>query len=920
MPTIAEVMLRLRVDKTQLKRDIDDSLNRVDTRGAGTTAGRSFGRTFSSESSSAISKLFRGGNQGIDWSKLGSNIGSQMAGGLSRALSGAGGAISPALSNPYAAGGIFAALVTAAPFAGQAIAGGLVTGLGAGLAGIGVFAASKTKPVQTAFDHLKETANKALAQIGAPMVPVLQSILKTAKDVVTKLTPVFKAAEQIISGPLKQFVNTFLRAFTQPAVVTSIKAVANAFGAILKALAPSLPGLFREVANAITAIANNVAKNPGAFAAFVTFLVRVAVYGLNTVNALTVAATYIERHFIPAIKDIAKWGVSVAITAVKAFKGMADAVLNTIGAILHGIAPLANVPGFGWIRGVVRDFDNFHKHADDALNGTLNTLYRLQAGLNGTARTSANVSALITRHFLAQQHAANVAQNAVAQYSTIIARNGATSAAAGRARTILINDMLRAGVSANTARTDVSNYTNAVAQHGIRSDQARAARQRLINDILDASNKSKVGRTDMQNLVSSIVQHGQKSDQTRAARTRLINDLVKSGVSASTAKGLVDALQRTINGMHGKAINVLMTGAGSFKIVQSAGGQFHFSSVSAGGRVTASPVRAAAMGALIRQGTGPTADDVLVRVSRGELIVPAKMVSAGLVDHLRGSIPGFASGGYLLSDPVNSMARLPGATTSWANRFLDVMAQKMEGGMSAAVKSLISQAQAQAAAAAVGGGPLGGATGSELANGRQLYNYLLRYLFGGNKIAAAGATASIWGESTWNPFAVGTGGRGLIGWTPPSKISDATFRGGMRTQLPAIIQFVVSNGDMPAIREMERAGSVSAAAWIWGRRVERFGIPDVHPEGIRLATSFMAKGGTIREPVIGLGASGQTYMLGERGEEEVIPGSAMDALIHKIDRLIAAVEASPGRTAGGLAKAINGARGLEVANARRGAR
>lgn len=53
----------------------------------------------------------------------------------------------------------------------------------------------------------------------------------------------------------------------------------------------------------------------------------------------------------------------------------------------------------------------------------------------------------------------------------------------------------------------------------------------------------------------------------------------------------------------------------------------------------------AAAGMYVTQGTTPTADDVLARVSKGELIVPTPMVNAGEVDHLRGRIPGFAAGG-----------------------------------------------------------------------------------------------------------------------------------------------------------------------------------------------------------------------------------------------------------------------------------
>lgn len=150
------------------------------------------------------------------------------------------------------------------------------------------------------------------------------------------------------------------------------------------------------------------------------------------------------------------------------------------------------------------------------------------------------------------------------------------------------------------------------------------------------------------------------------------------------------------------------------------------------------------------------------------------------------------------------------------------------------------------------GAPAGGGTG-----GAAVYNYLLKNLFGGNKIAAAGATASIWGESGWNPFAVGTGGRGLIGWTPPSKISDSAFAGGMATQLPAIIQFVQQNGDMGVIQQMKQAKDVASAAQLWDHGVERAGINDVHPTGISLATK-----------IAGL-ATGGDIVVGERGPEVI---------------------------------------------------
>lgn len=99
--------------------------------------------------------------------------------------------------------------------------------------------------------------------------------------------------------------------------------------------------------------------------------------------------------------------------------------------------------------------------------------------------------------------------------------------------------------------------------------------------------------------------------------------------------------------------------------------------------------------------------------------------------------------------------------------------------------------------------------------------------------------AVLTGNSLWNPFTSGSGGRGLIGWTPEGTISNAAFSGGMATQLPAIIAFINSSGDQGVINEMLSATSVLQAANEWGKGVERYGINDVHAEGVALATSFM---------------------------------------------------------------------------------
>lgn len=184
-------------------------------------------------------------------------------------------------------------------------------------------------------------------------------------------------------------------------------------------------------------------------------------------------------------------------------------------------------------------------------------------------------------------------------------------------------------------------------------------------------------------------------------------------------------------------------------------------------------------------------------------------------------------------------------------------------------------------------GPLGGATGSEMQNGIELYQYLKTNLFGGNKIAAAGAIASIWGESTWNPFAQGTGGRGLIGWTPPGTISNAAFNGGMKTQLPAILKFVTSSGDSGVIAEMFRATSILEAANLWGKGVERYGINDVHSQGLALATQIANK------YAIGTRWAAPGWaMVGENGAEMINLRGGESILTH--EQSLSALSRNPG--------------------------
>ena len=159
--------------------------------------------------------------------------------------------------------------------------------------------------VRDSFKNLAADAKQSLGQIGAPMVPVMNNILKTVDKTMKVLTPVFEGAVGIISGPFKTFSDTILNAFKDPQVSSAISAVAKAFADVMKAFTPDIKGIMDSFADAIERIANSVSKNPKAFADFLNFIFQFGIMLLNAIAFLTDFADYIEQHFMPVMHDIA---------------------------------------------------------------------------------------------------------------------------------------------------------------------------------------------------------------------------------------------------------------------------------------------------------------------------------------------------------------------------------------------------------------------------------------------------------------------------------------------------------------------------------------------------------------------------------------------------------------------------------------
>lgn len=534
-------------------------------------------------------------------------------------------------------------------------------------------------------DGVFASLGNAIEGLAGPLAGLVNALVKALAPALPGIISAFSSFSEIFTG----------------ALVTVISGAANALTAIVKAIPP---GVITAIADGFVAwyaagklLAPVIAAINLAMDANPIVLVGLAI-------AAIAAAFYLAWEksalFRDVIKDIGSAMLGVGIIIIEGARDITGAFLDMVGAIIHGAADAFGwVPGLGGkLKGAASAFDGMKADVNNSFDSMISKMQGWQGDLNNAASTAKSVSGTISGDFAAQQAAASNASSALSKYSAAIKDNGVNSDQAKAARAQLIKDMQGAGVNAGTANKDVANYTTAVKDNGDKSSAAESARAKLISDILAVSKNSKNGQADLATFTSAVETNGSKSDAAKTARAQLIKDLENSGVNAKTATGLVDTLQSNIDAMHGKTVQVGVVGSGSGKITatenilgESSRSLGNLTFVAGGGKIT---------------GGIPGRDSVLGMLMPGELVVPAAMVQAGVVDHLRGKLPGFAGGGLLAGagqDFEGSAAStfMPAAANAGSGAMLSAF-------LTAAAAAAAAQAKAQAQQFVSSGGASGG--------------------------------------------------------------------------------------------------------------------------------------------------------------------------------------------------------------------
>ncbi len=103
-----------------------------------------------------------------------------------------------------------------------------------------------------------------------------------------------------------------------------------------------------------------------------------------------------------------------------------------------------------------------------------------------------------------------------------------------------------------------------------------------------------------------------------------------------------------------------------------------------------------------------------------------------------------------------------------------------------------------------------------------IVNFLTAH--GYSRLAAAGIAGNIYQESMGNPESVGTGGGGLIGWTPlPAGFVTGNPAADLQTQLQALLTY--NQQWAQYIPMLNSSASATQAAYVYMTYFERPGIP-----------------------------------------------------------------------------------------------
>lgn len=171
-------------------------------------------------------------------------------------------------------GTLVLAAANVAPFVGGALAGGIIAGFGAGIAGLGIVVAAQNDRVRSQYRDLWEGITQDIKGRSSSIEDVLLRSAQRTQTAYDSIGATLERSFDKIAPGLESLLDGALRSIQRFA--PALEPIAMAASAVFRDLGERLPGIVGELADEFGELAEEVRANPEAFTDFIAAAAEVA--------------------------------------------------------------------------------------------------------------------------------------------------------------------------------------------------------------------------------------------------------------------------------------------------------------------------------------------------------------------------------------------------------------------------------------------------------------------------------------------------------------------------------------------------------------------------------------------------------------------------------------------------------------------
>lgn len=281
MPVVGRAEVKIVADARGFARDAEREINRelrrIDVDASPIRNGITQGLTGAAVQR-AVSRSGR--EAGRRWIE---SLGIVLQGGISARFAGAVGAVFLGVLGPVM-------LVV-----GTLLGGLLISGMGAAIAGLGIFVAAQEPIVQNAFKRMFERVAEQMQDISRPLVGALIVVSRVVEETFEAFAGPLEDAFSDLAPAIAEFAGFLGEAFE--ALAPTIGPITDAFIEILEELGPALANeVFPDLADAIINLANAIGDNADTFVDILTWFLSIPEAIINFLAELTRIAGWFQDN------------------------------------------------------------------------------------------------------------------------------------------------------------------------------------------------------------------------------------------------------------------------------------------------------------------------------------------------------------------------------------------------------------------------------------------------------------------------------------------------------------------------------------------------------------------------------------------------------------------------------------------------